>query len=113
MNRLYLFLIFSLSAIIISCSSNVSNEKTYDLTKIADSTLAEGYEMFYLERASWISTDLVIEYYNDLMQNNNFYGYITYRQNDSIKSIYLKKIDNVHLFLLPLLLAAKSRILKM
>lgn len=95
MNRLYLFLIFSLSAIIISCSSNVSNEKTYDLTKIADSTLAEGYEMFYLERASWISTDLVIEYYNDLMQNNNFYGYITYRQNDSIKSIYLKKIDNV------------------
>ncbi len=95
MNRLYLFLLFSLSTFIISCSSNVSDNKSYDLTKIADSTLAEGYEMFYLERASWISTDLILEYYKDFAQIKDFFGYITYRQNDSIKSIYLQKIDNV------------------
>ena len=95
MKNWYLLLLFFIMVLFISCSSNPSKNKSYDLSKIADSTLAEGYEMFYLERASWVSTDLVVDNYKDMVENKNFYGYISYRQNDSIKSIYLKKIDNV------------------
>jgi hypothetical protein len=58
-----------------------------------DSIVKEGYELYYLERASWISTDMLIRKYEDIKNVKGYAGYITYRDGDRILSTYWKASD--------------------
>lgn len=55
-----------------------------NLTSTIDSIINEGFTLYRLERASWISTDYILNQ-NKILKTK---GYLSYISNDSIKTIY-------------------------
>lgn len=94
-------LIVLISVSIFSCKHQTGKNKVNkqlsnptDFVKInTDSIVKEGYELYYLERASWVSTDLFQEKYVDFKNIRGYNGYITYRDGENIISTYWKIID--------------------
>jgi hypothetical protein len=77
---------------------NITDKKSLnsnDWEKInTDSIVKEGYELYHLERASWISTDLLKEKFSNIKYVKGFAGYITYHGTDNIISTYWKNIND-------------------
>ena len=71
--------------------------QTFELSKATpkafihtiDSIVKEGLYLYKLERASWISTDIISNEHNEMQKLID--GYLSYFSNDSIKSIYWDK----------------------
>lgn len=96
---LFVLMTISFTTFLTSC---VSGKKTDDFKNYyvnSDSIVKEGYELYYLENASWNSTDLIKKKFGSFSQIKNFLGYMSYKEQDTIFSIYYKMIDsNIKVF---------------
>lgn len=86
--------IISLTFILVSSLFLAQNTKYTDaeIKKKLDSIKAEGNLLFSLENSSWQSTDLARE---NKKINENFGGYLTYKSNDTVKTVILHKDKNL------------------
>ncbi|SIR02996.1 hypothetical protein [Chryseobacterium indoltheticum] len=86
--------IISLTFILVSSLFLAQNTKYTDaeIKKKLDSIKAEGNLLFSLENSSWHSTDLARE---NKKINGNFGGYLTYKNNDTVKTVILHKDRNL------------------
>lgn len=75
-----------------------------------DSIVKEGYELYYLEKASWISTDMLIRKYEDIKKIKGYAGYVTYRDGDRILSTYWKESEGDTNLLVEYIFNSKSNI---
>lgn len=64
-----------------------------DLEKVADSILNEATMMYKLERAAWVSTDILMADFGKKYIRKNVGGYLSYFKGDTIKTIYWKHKD--------------------
>ena len=91
--------IFSFSTILTSCVSGKKTDNFRNYYVNSDSIIKEGYELYYLEKASWTSTDFIKKKYGPFSEINNYLGYMSYKDQDTIFSIYYKMIDsNIKVF---------------
>jgi hypothetical protein len=89
----FFFIFFLFVIVIVSCSQPVVKNNKINSEINVDDILSEGYELYYLEKASWISTDLILEKYKDFNRIDKFLGYITYRDSNKIISTYWKESE--------------------
>ncbi|MCD1118287.1 hypothetical protein [Chryseobacterium turcicum] len=86
--------IFSLSFILISTLflAQITKFTDAEIIKKLDSIKTEGNLLFSLESSSWQSTDLAQE---NKKIKANFGGYLTYKINDTVKTVILNKKNNL------------------
>jgi hypothetical protein len=76
--------------------------KTFsELNVVSKDILSQGLELYKLETASWMSSDSVMASYHSLIEKNtknegtyNYPGYVTYRKDSVIYSIYYSSIHS-------------------
>jgi len=78
---------FSLAFIFILASPSFSQKK---LDKAKKEILGEGLALYTLILANWTSNDL---YYENEFNTNYVKGYLSYREKDTIKTIFWREID--------------------
>lgn len=76
--------------LLFSCTYQPKQSSANSLLFVIDSIKNEGYEMFYLEKCSWLSTDIIKKEFGNISKIKNYNGYFTYRDGYEIKSVYLK-----------------------
>lgn len=75
--------------------TNTPKEVEVYSKEYADSVINEGYEMYYLERASWISTDILTAKYKSFDKIEGYSGYVTYKEDNRIISVYKKTTNGI------------------
>lgn len=68
-------------ALTVLCSLQGFSQKNGDYTAVAKSITDEAYKLFYLERASWVGTDIMLATF-DKDELGNFSGYFSYKADD-------------------------------
>lgn len=86
MKQLSLIILFSLLSSI-SIAQEIELTESELKTKL-DSVLYEGNLLYFYERAAWISSDLALAIPS---VKDNFYSYISYRESNGIRTIFLGK----------------------
>jgi hypothetical protein len=69
-------------ALAMLCSLQGFSQKNGDYTAVAKSITDEAYKLFYLERASWVGTDIMLATF-DKDELANFSGYFSYKADDN------------------------------
>lgn len=87
--------VFYLFLFLVILNHNLSNAQ--NIQKKQKSVLDKGLSLFEKERVSWLTSDYLQEKI-DISKIEDFRGYITYEENEILKSIYLQGTERLRVF---------------